>query len=248
MSSLSNSDRFTPASRSNVILYSINYSGGLLKELPYVAYFVERSLCHLSTLNQKGIRIILITPTPVDQYILNYHFKELYQMDKELERSAYERLVLLCPQSKRALPLGDLVIEDVELINTLIEEKEKVDEIQLISFAPSKKIDYLGEKLKAQVQECPELLSYYWGSKAGSKEIFIKSNVPTPNGTTKIFKSLDGIKEELFRLAQSLPQAQLFVIKLNDSSWGDGLGNAVINREKFLKTSNFSQSIDSSVQ
>jgi len=86
--------------KSRILLYSMDYSEGVFRGLPYLHHYVERSLCHLETLRNADIRLILITATPIDSYIFDYHFKDLYQMDDEQKCSAIKRLLLLSPQSK----------------------------------------------------------------------------------------------------------------------------------------------------
>jgi len=134
--------------------------------------------------------------------------------------------------------------KDPAIISILSEEKDQANDIQIISFSPSKEIEELGKELGIAVQECPVHLSQYWGIKAGSKDAFLKSGIPTPRGTTDVWKSLDDIQKAVVQLVQASPPAQRVIVKLNDGSWSNGLGNAVINCEKLLQTNDLSQSIE----
>lgn len=231
-----------------IVIYSINYSEELLKQLPYISYFVERSLCHLKILLRPHVCVVIITPSLVDSYIFEYHFQDLYQMNSEHKASAYQRLIKLFPESQEKITLSNLVINDDSIISRLKEELNKAESVEIISCAPCKQIDFLGEQLNIAVQECPEDLSCYWGSKAGSKDAFFKSGVSTPRGTIESFKNIDDIKEETFRLAKMNPPSKNVVIKLNDGSWGNGLGNVIIDCDKLFQTNDLSQSIESSMQ
>lgn len=238
----------TSKSKSKIVIYSIEYSEELLIDLPYTRYFDERSLCHLETLRQPDIRVILITSKPIDTDIFDYHFQELYQMNVNQERSARERLLLLSPQSQRPVSLAKLVMEDRAILKILESEINKADVIELINFSSSSQIDLLGQNLNITVEEGPEFLSQYWGSKAGSKEAFLKSNVPTPRGTTKVFKSLDEIKNAAIKMATAHSPSESVVIKLNEGGWAGGLGSAIISCRKLLQTNALSQSLERILQ
>ncbi|MDZ4877409.1 MAG: L-propargylglycine--L-glutamate ligase [Chroococcidiopsis cubana SAG 39.79] len=249
MLTLSNySAALTSKSKSKIVIYSIDYNEGLLRELPYHRYFEERSLCHLEILRQPNTRVILITSRPIDADILEYHFQELYQMNVKQERSARERLLLISPQSQQLVSLAKLVMEDTAILKTLAAEKKQADVIELINFTSSSQMDFLGQDLMIPVEEEPAVLSQYWGSKAGSKEAFLKSNVPTPRGTTRVFHNLDEIKNAAIKLITANSLSESVVIKLNEGNWADGLSSAVISCRKLLQTNALSQSLERILQ
>ncbi len=230
--------------RCKILLYSINYSEGLLRELPYAYYFPERSLCYLSELRDPNKCIILIAPKIVDRYILEYHFQFLYALSKDKIQSAINRLIQICPDSESYIPLIDFVMNNEEVVNFLKSAIEKSTFTELINFAPCKKIDKLGKKLNISVEENSEELALCWGSKSGSKKIFIESNIPTAKGTYKIAKSEIDIQKNAWEIIDNNPDLKRLIIKLNDGKWGDGLGNAIICIEKLKKTLSFSHSIE----
>ncbi|MBW4584685.1 peptide ligase PGM1-related protein [Aetokthonos hydrillicola Thurmond2011] len=238
----------TSAIVTKIVLYSINYSEGFLREMPFATYFVERSLCHLEILRDQSKRLILITPQLVDPYILHYHFREVYQMNDEQECSARKRLVLLSPKLKSSESLIDLVLEDAEILKYLEKEKKQVDYIEIINFSPCEKVELLGQKLGCTVQEYPNLLSRHWGSKLGGKDIFLKCDVPTPRGTSNILKNLGELKNVVLQLANANPPVRYVMVKLNEGGWSAGLGNVVIDCEKLIHTNELSESIYSILQ
>ncbi len=67
-------------------------------------------------------------------------------------------------------------------------------------------------------------------------------------GTYEIAKTEIRLKQLMLELISDNPCMKKLIIKLDDGSWGNALGNAVISGDKFLETSNISESIESSVQ
>ncbi len=227
-----------------VIMYSVDYSEGLLRKLPYVRYFVERSLCHLAELCNPKTRVVLITPKPLDQYVLEYHLKDLYRLDDLQEQSAHDQLVLLSPQCKEPFPLDFLVLHDAAILRILREEIEKATAIELINFASSEACEELGGKLGLTPEEGEYARSRYWGSKSGSKEAFRLSGVPAPRGASGILWTIEEVTSAVFRLAHATPPARYVIVKLNDASWGDAIGNVLINCERFLLVKDLLSSIE----
>lgn len=152
-----------------IVLYSIGYSEGLLRQLPYVRHFVERSLCHLSDLRDPGTQLVLVTPEPVDPSILTYHFRDLYGFDPAKEASARERLLLLTPELRAPLPLADLVLDDAGIMACLRDRIRRAKSANLHNFSPSAVVDLLAERLGIPVEEGPFKLSQTWGQQGGQQ-------------------------------------------------------------------------------
>ncbi|MGH3854269.1 MAG: hypothetical protein ACRDR6_12410 [Pseudonocardiaceae bacterium] len=212
-----------------IVLYSMDYGDTVVRTLPYVHYLSERGLHHLSDLQRRDTRIVLITPANLDPYILDYHFRELYQLDEAQAREALGRLIVITPAPKTGRSLGERVLMDPKTLERLDEERKKASAVELINYAPSPASETLAAQLGVEREEGPYRLSLRWGSKSGSKEIFRIADVPTPTGSSTVFKSGKDLESRVLQMAQSTPPPRRLVIKLNDPSWGNAIGNAVID-------------------
>ena len=70
----------------------------------------------------------------------------------------------------------------------------------------------------------PDLL--YWGTKAGSRQIFAECGVPHPDGSELVFDDRD-LAEAAADLWERQPQLQRLVVKLNEGFSGEG--NAILD-------------------
>lgn len=231
-----------------IILYSIDYGETVVRALPYVRYLNERSLYHLADLQRLDMRMILITPDGLDRYVLNYHFRELYQLDEARLQKALDRLVLLSPASTTCGSLGERVLADPEILSRLDKERKKASTVKLINYAPSLASDALATRLGVDPEEGPFESSLRWGSKSGSKEIFRIAGVPTPEGPSTVFWASADVEKIITQIARSIPSPRHMIIKLNDPSWGNAIGNAVIDCDKLLRHNDLSRAIETIAQ
>ncbi|MGH2733230.1 MAG: peptide ligase PGM1-related protein [Actinomycetota bacterium] len=225
----------------------MNYTEGLLRELPYVKFYGERSFPHLSSLREPDVRLILITLEPPDPSIIDWHLRDLYQLDEQQLRSARERLVLLSPESTKPLPLDALVMDDESILTRLREEARNQEAI-IINFAPSATIDRLCRELDLPMEEGPFQVSRHWGDKSSGKEVFRAEAIRSPNGSPHILATIEEVRSAAVRLTTASPPAERVIIKLNDAGWGDGLGNVVIDAKRLRDTNDLSRSIESILQ
>jgi L-propargylglycine--L-glutamate ligase len=239
----------TPEPRSvRVALYSVAYNAGLVERLPYVRHFGERCLCHLGDLARPGSRVVLVTPSPIPDDIIDYHLRDVLGFDAEQALSARTRLVQLSPRPRAAQPLADLVLHDVDLCDRIRREVESADEAVLTTIAPSPVIDRLEASLGVRADEGPLGPARRWGSKSGGKALFAATGVPTFRGRPEALFSVDDVTAAALRLARASPPAERVVVKLDDVGWSAGVGNAVVNCGELLRTGSLGAAIETAMQ
>ncbi len=226
-----------------VVLYSTNYTEGLLRELPYVTFYGERGFSHLSSLRDPDTRVVLITPEPPDSYIIDWHLRDLFGLDCEHYRSARERLTLLSPECREPVPLDTLVLHDPDLVCRLKEETRGRKGV-LVNFASSATSDRLAQQLDLPLEEGPFRRSRQWGDKASSKALFESEAIPAPRGGSEAFTSMEAITAAAMSLVTGETPAQRVVVKLNDAGWGNGLGNVVIDGKKLRDSKDVFSSVE----
>lgn len=175
-----------------VALYSLNYTERLLRELPYVKFYGERALSHLSSLRDPNTRIVLITPEPPDPFVVDWHLRDLFGLDGKRYRSARERLTLLSPECRDPVPLDTLVLRDPGLLRTLREQTRGREGV-LVNFASSATSDRLAQELHLPLEEGPFHRSRHWGDKSSSKVLFASAGIPAPKGGVEVLYSMEAV-------------------------------------------------------
>ncbi|MDQ3761697.1 MAG: peptide ligase PGM1-related protein [Actinomycetota bacterium] len=229
-----------------VVLYSLNYADRVLTEIPYVRYSGERSLCYLEDLRQDENNLIIITQAPVEPYALKYHYRDLYRFNDQQIKSANERLTLLSPRSHESLPLDALVLADDEIMCRLEEEVKLGREVSIANFSASPQVEQIASVLGANLDEPDSRLSSRWGGKYGGKEIFLRSGIAMPPGDAQLLMDEASVVAAIHQLAlRDRPgPARKAMIKLNDSSWGGAIGNALIDCQRLVRTGDLRDSVE----
>jgi hypothetical protein len=186
-----------------IVVYSIDYSDGLLRELPYVRYFYERGLSQLARLTAPDARVVIVTPEPVERSILDYHYRDVLGFTGAAEQSARNRSVFLSPEPRETSSLAQLVLDDERLMSTLRDECDTTDNVLLVNFAASAGVERLGAALGIAVEEGPYRSAVYWGSKSGSKAAFAKGGVPAPLSSPGVLRSPDEVAAAVRDLADA---------------------------------------------
>lgn len=229
-----------------IVMYSTDYSDGILRKIPYVGYFDERGLHHLAGLRDPRDRMALVTLHPVDPAVLDYHFRDVLGMDAAQERSARDRLTLLCPAPGTAGSLVDRVLADPALMARLrafLAEESQV-EAGLAVFAAATGLEELGAALGVSPSEGPYERTLRWGSKSGSRTAFRGSGVAMPRGGVEVLRNVDDVLRAATALARLDPPPERVVVKLDSPSWANGIGNAVLDSRTLLETRDLERSVE----
>jgi L-propargylglycine--L-glutamate ligase len=235
----------TDVGSTRIVLYSPSYAGRVLEAIPYTRYLWERSLCYLSDLRQDHTHLIMITPAPVDSHTLDYHFRDLYQFDDQQVRSATERLTFLTPRPTPSRPLDAAVLADDEIMYRLVQEMKLGRNVSITNFAASPEATKIASVLGSGLDEPDPQLSARWGSKLGGKQILLRSSVAVPPGDPRLLTDEASVTAAARRLTTTGDRsARQVVVKLDDSSWGSAIGNAVLDGERLLRTGDLRESVE----
>jgi L-propargylglycine--L-glutamate ligase len=232
------------SARTRVVLYSLNYAERLLLELPYVQYSGERCLCHLEDLRHDENNLIIITPVPVEPYVLEYHYRDLYRFNDRQIKSANERLTLLSPRSQEPRPLDALVLADDEIMCRLKEEVRLGREVSITNFSASRQLEQIASAVGAGLDEPNPRLSSRWGGKSGGKEILLRSGIAVPAGDVQLLTDEASVVAAIRRLVSGDRPARQAMVKLDDPSWGGAIGNALVDCERLVRTGNLQESVE----
>jgi hypothetical protein len=233
----------TSVSSTRIVLYSLNYTDCVLREVPYGRYLWERSLCYLEDLRQADANLIIITPVPIKPYTLEYHYHDLYHFDDQQIRSAKKRLTLLSPRSREPRPLDVLVLADSEIMCRLKEEVELGRKVSITNFAASPEALEIASIIGAALDEPSPRLSSRWGGKFGGREILMRSGIALPPGDARLLKDEASVIAAVRRLASGHRPARQAIVKLEDPSWASAIGNALVDCNHLVRTGDLHGSI-----
>ncbi|TMR05005.1 ATP-grasp domain-containing protein [Actinomadura soli] len=232
----------------DIAVYSMHYSPRVLRELPYVEYFVERGLTHLAGLRGSRDRLIVLTSRPVVQDVLSYHLREVCGMSEAEEAAARGRLTLMTAGPAENASLAEALCSDAAAMARLRREVEGADRARLHMFAADPSGEELGRRLGVPLSEPSTDLARYWGSKAGGKEAFRLAGVPTARCEPSLCRSADEVAVAALRLARGPGAPERIMVKLNGPEWGDAIGNMVVDTAELVRTGDIGRSIDTILQ
>ena len=136
------------------------------------------------------------------------------------------------------------MLDDAVLLARLKDVIERATTARLMNFAPSPADERLAERLGLPVMEGPFAASQRWGGKSGSKQIFAASGIPCPRGELGTLHTVDDIGRAAMALAGTTSPARRVIVKLDDASWGDAIGNAVIDCDRIDDLGDLAGAVD----
>lgn len=189
--------------------------------------YEERQLCMLFRLAEPNIRLVYVTSMPIDPAIIKYYFNLVKQARLFTVASAKSRLLLLSCNDPKLSPLSAKLLRRPQLIKKI---KDFIDPSfsYLIPFVSSNLERELALTLKIPLTGTDPSLNY-WGTKAGSREVFALAGVPRAPGTGLVY-SLPELAEEILKLYLNEGKPMQIVIKLNIGF--SGKGNAILPSSK----------------
>jgi hypothetical protein len=187
----------------------------------------ERQLCILFKLANPNVRIVYVTSKPIDASIVDYYFELLEQTNNVSVENARSRLLLLSCNDPRLIPLTDKILRRPKLIKKIKE---------FIEPSCSYIIPYVSTNLERELALTLQIPLIgtdpslnYWGTKAGSREVFELAGLPLPAGTG-LALSEEELAAEVLKLYLREGRPQQIVIKLNVGF--SGKGNALLTASK----------------
>ena len=179
-------------------------------------HYEERQLFSLMRLRNPGVRIVYATSKPLADLVVDAVLELLPGVPTSHAR---RRLHLVDTDDASDRPLTEKLLERPALLARIAELlRPGRSFINCYVVGPLEK--QLSERLQIPLLGTDPALGY-WGSKAGSRELFQRCGVPHPAGSPLVF-NLDDLSEVTAELWESQPQLARCVVKLNEGFSGEG--------------------------
>lgn len=210
-----------PQERDIVVIPSLSFPQRELAKITGYTHYEERQLYTLIQLRNPHTRMIYVTSQPIHPSIIDYYLDLLPGIPSSHAR---ERLLLLATYDYSDKPLTAKILERPRLM-ARISQALRSDQAYMVCFNATGLERELAIKLGIPLYAVnPDLL--YWGTKAGSRELFAEAKIPHPDGSALI-QTETGLAEEILKLWQRNPGLERVVVKLNEAFSGEG--NALLD-------------------
>jgi PGM1 C-terminal domain len=211
-----------PLSDSDILVVpSLSLDRDELVKIEGVIHYEERLLFSLMRLWNPRTRLIYITSQPLPPIAIDYYLQLLPGIPFSHAR---ERLLLFSTYDYSLQPLTQKILERPRLLNR-IKQSLRPDRSVMICYNSTALERDLALKLNVPLYALdPDLL--YWGTKAGSRQIFAECGVEHPDGSELVFNDRD-LAEVAAQLWQRQPHLLRLVVKLNEGFSGEG--NALLD-------------------
>jgi PGM1 C-terminal domain len=198
-------------------------------------HYEERLLFSLMRLSNPRTRLIYVTSVPLVPMAIDYYLQLLPGIPFAHAR---ERLLLLSTNDYSLQPLSQKILDRPRLLQR-IEQALRPDRSVMICYNSTAVERDLALKLNVPLYALdPDLL--FWGTKAGSRQIFAECGLSHPDGSELVFGD-----RELALVAANLwerqPQLLRLVVKLNEGFSGEG--NAILDLRALGNPSSHSERV-----
>ncbi len=184
-------------------------------------HYEERLLFSLMRLSNPRARLIYVTSVPLTPISIDYYLQLLPGITLSHAR---ERLSLFSTDDYSLQPLSQKILDRPRLL-TRIKQVLRPNRSVMICYNSTAIERDLAIKLDVPLYALdPDLL--YWGTKAGSRQIFAECGLPHPDGSELVFTDRD-LAQVAADLWHRHPQLQRLVVKLNEGFSGEG--NAILD-------------------
>jgi hypothetical protein len=217
-----------------LVVPSVSLDVSELVKVDGAIHYEERLLFSLMRLRNPRTRLIYVTSQPLSPIAIDYYLQLLPGIPFSHAR---ERLLLFSTYDYSLQPLTQKILDRPRLLNR-IKQALRPDRSVMICYNSTPLERDLALKLDIPLYALdPDLL--YWGTKAGSRQIFAECGLPFPDGSELVFNAED-LAEVAAALWERQPYLLRLVVKLNEGFSGEGnaildlraLGNPSIHAEK----------------
>ncbi|AZB71361.1 peptide ligase PGM1-related protein [Synechococcus elongatus] len=204
-----------------LVVPSLSLDAHELQKISGVLFYEERLLFSLIRLRDPRTRVIYVTSEPLPPLVIDYYLQLLPGIPFSHAR---DRLLLLSTCDSSLKPLTQKILERPRLLER-IRRALRPGSSFMTCFNSSPLERELSVALRVPLFAAdPDLLE--WGTKAGSRSLFAECGLPHPAGSP-LMDSVEDLAAAAAELWQDQPQAQRFVIKLNQGFSGEG--NALLD-------------------
>lgn len=179
-------------------------------------HYEERQLFSLMRLRNPGVQVVYVTSKLLPELVVD---AVLELMPGVPTSHARRRLHLFDTDDGSARPLTQKLLERPALLGR-IRERLRPGRSFIICYVVTELEKALSERLQVPLLGTDPALGY-WGTKAGSRELFARCGVPHPPGTG-LAHGLDDLTEAVADLWESDPGLGGCVVKLNEGFSGEG--------------------------
>jgi len=199
-----------------LVIPSINLSPEQMALVEGVHHYEERQLFELIRLRQPRARMVFVTSKLLPDLVVDSVLELLPGVPISHAR---QRLKLFDTDDASARPLAAKLLERPRLL-ARIAEALRPGRSLISCFNVGHLERQLSETLQIPLLGCdPDLR--WWGSKAGSRELFRRCGLPHPDGSSLVH-SLDALEDACLALVDRQPQLAKAVVKLNEGFSGEG--------------------------
>jgi PGM1 C-terminal domain len=204
-----------------LIVPSLSLDRDELLKVDGCIHYEERLLFSLMRLSNPHVRLIYVTSVPLAPILIDYYLQLLPGIPLSHAR---ERLLLFSTDDYSLQPLSQKILDRPRLL-ARIKQALRLDRSIMICYNSTAIERDLAIKLDVPLYALdPELL--YWGTKAGSRQIFAECGLPHPDGSELVFSDQD-LAQVAADLWHRQPHLQRLVVKLNEGFSGEG--NAILD-------------------
>lgn len=214
-------DEFDHKSADILVVPSLSLDQRELTKIKGIHHYEERLLFSVIRLRNPRTRLIYVTSQPLHPNVVDYYLQLLPGVPFSHAR---DRLLLLSTYDSSLKSLTEKILERPRLVER-IRQALSPGQSYMTCFNSTAAERDLALQLEVPLLGLdPDLL--YWGTKAGSRQIFTQSSVPHPIGSTLAhnIRDLASLTAEVWEQDPSLSR---IVIKLNEGFSGEG--NALLN-------------------
>ncbi|MFN4195917.1 MAG: carboxylate-amine ligase, partial [Thermosynechococcus sp.] len=207
--------------RDIVVVPSLSFPQPELAKITGYTHYEERQLYTLIQLRNPRTRMIYVTSQPLHPSIIDYYLDLLPGMPSSHAR---DRLLLLATYDRSDKPLTAKLLERPRLLER-IRQALRPNQAYMVCFNSTPLERELAVRLGIPLYSTdPDLL--YWGTKAGSRELFAAAGIPHPIGSG-FLQSVPELVRAIAHLQEQCPELQRVVVKLNEAFSGEG--NALLD-------------------
>ena len=204
-----------------LVVPSLSLDRGELEKVEGCIHYEERLLFSLMRLSNPRTRLIYVTSMPLAPIAIDYYLQLLPGIPFSHAR---ERLLLFSTDDYSLQPLSQKILDRPRLLDR-IQQALRPDRSVMICYNSTAIERDLALKLDVPLYALdPNLL--YWGTKAGSRQIFAECGLPHPDGSQLVFNDRD-LAVEAANLWSRQPDLLRLVVKLNEGFSGEG--NAILD-------------------
>ena len=215
------------ANKTIVVIPSLTLDQQVLAKITGALHYEERLLCLLMLLRMPRTHVIYVTSMPIDPIIIDYY---LHLLPGITSYHAKERLTLLSCYDMSPISLTEKILQRKRLMERI---KKSIHPDHVAHIACFNTTDFertLAVNLGIPIYGCDPSLNY-WGSKSGSRKIFLNAGVHMAPGVEDL-NSFEHVVQSVTALKDMYPDLKKAVLKLNEGFSGEG--NAIITYPEHL--------------